>query len=322
MKKALFTNCSFSDEDIKILKENGVEVKKADADLSEDKLIEELQDCNYYIIGGTDKATKKVIESTKLDLIIFYGTGYENYVDVETANKLNIPVANTPKANAYTVAEHAVAMVLDAVKQITYLNNTTKDGQWLRRQTWNLENKTIGIVGMGTIGSTIARIMQNAFKMKVLYVSREKKEEVEKELGAEKVDLETLFSKSDVVSINASYNDQTVNMIGEAQLSKMQPHAVLACTSRAELIDPKALKEALDTNKLAVAAFDVYYQEPAPKKEDDKWGLLSLPDNKFVITPHTAYGSKEAMQNMNDMTIENIISYQKDSKAKYQVNLK
>lgn len=158
--------------------------------------------------------------------------------------------------------------------------------------------------------------------MKVLYVSRERKEEVEKELGAEKVDLETLFSKSDVVSINASYNGQTLNMIGEKQFSVMQPHAVLACTSRAELIDPKALKEALDTNKLAVAAFDVYYQEPAPKKEDDKWGLLSLPDNKFIITPHTAYGSKEAMQNMSDMTIENIISYQKDSKAKYQVNLK
>lgn len=321
MKKALFGNCTFSENDINSLLKLGIEVKNVAEYLGEEKLIQELQDCSIYIIGGADKASKKVIDSTNLDLIVFYGTGYENYVDIPTADKKGIPVANTPKANAYTVSEHAVALILDAVKQITYLNNTTKEGQWLRRQTWNLENKTLGIVGMGTIGGSVARIMHNAFKMKVLYCGRERKPDLEKELGAKKVDLDTLISSSDVVSIHASYGNETVSMIGEKQLNEMQSHAVLVCTSRAELVDPKALKEALDSGKLAVAAFDSYFKEPVPTKENDTWGLLSLPDNKFIITPHIAYGSKEAMENMNSMVVENITSYLETKKPVYLVNL-
>ncbi len=322
MKKALFTQCQLSDENIASLKTAGVEVVQAAGDLSEDALIEKLQSCNYYIIGGADKASARVIESTNLDLIIFYGTGYENYVDVEMADAKKIPVANTPKANAYTVSEHAVALILDSVKQITYLNNTTKKGEWLRRQSWNLENRTLGVVGMGTIGGNVAKMMHNAFKMDILYVSRERKIELEKELGAKKVDLDTLMSSSDIISVHASYNENTIGMIAEKQLSKVRPHAVLVCTSRAELVEPHALKEALDSNRLATAAFDSYYMEPAPNLNKDKWGLLALPDNKFIVTPHTAYGSKEAVDNMNQMVIENITSFQRVQRPKYLVNLK
>jgi len=321
MKKALFSGCQLNNKDIQLLLQHGVEIKKVPGDLSEEKIIKELQDCNFYIIGGADKASKKVIESTKLELIVFWGTGYENYVDVKAADVKGIPVANTPKANAYTVAEHAVALILDAVKQTTYLNNTTKQGQWLRRQTWNLEDKTLGIVGLGTIGGHVARIMHRAFKMQILYISRSKKENLEKELGAKKVDLETLMSLADVISIHASYSEETAQMIGEKQLSKVKPQAVLVCTSRAELVEPTALKKALVNNKLATAAFDSYYKEPAPLAKDDPWGLLSLPDNKFIITPHTAYGSKEAVENMNSMVIENIITFLKSGNPKYLVNL-
>lgn len=320
-KKALFGNCTFSESDIKSLLKQGIEIKQAPEYLGEEKLIQELQGCSIYIIGGADKASKKVIESTSLELIVFYGTGYENYVDIPIANKKGIPVSNTPKANAYTVAEHAVALILDAVKQITYLNKTTKEGQWLRRQTWNLEGKTLGIVGMGTIGGSVARIMHNAFKMKVLYFGRERKQDLEKELGAKKVDLDSLMSSSDVISIHASYSEDTVNLIGKKQLNEMQSHAVLVCTSRAELVEPKALREALESGKLAVGAFDSYYKEPVPSQKDDEWGLLSLPDDKFIITPHTAYGSKEAMENMNSMVIENISSFITTKKPKYMVNL-
>jgi len=319
MKKALFTECLFTESDIESLRGAGVEVIKGSSSMGEDKLIEELQGCSIFIIGGADKASEKVINSTNLELIIFYGTGYENYVDMEAANKKGVLVCNTPKANAYTVAEHAVALILDAVKQITYLNNSVKSGLWQRRDTWTLEGKTLGIVGMGTIGGYIAGIMSRAFKMKILYVSRENKVEYEKEFGATKVDLQTLMSSSDVVSVNASYSDQTVNMIGERELFGMKPESVLVCTSRAELVNPEALKKALDMNKLSVAAFDSYYQEPAPTKEKDTWGLLSLPDNKFIITPQTAYGSKEAKENMNSMVIENIKSFLESNQPKYKV---
>ncbi len=320
MKKALFTECVFSDEQIEYLRNKGVEVKKAPGYLGEDKLIDKLRDCSIYVIGGADKASKKVIESTNLELIIFYGTGYESYVDIPMAKAKNIPVANTPKANAYTVSEHAVALILDAIKQITYLNNTTKKGEWIRRQTWNLQGKTLGIVGMGTIGGYVATIMYKGFGMKVLYVSREEKKNLEKEIGAKKVDMETLMKSSDVISVHASFNEGTVNIIGEKELSLVKPNAVLVCTSRAELVNPVALKKALVENKLSVAAFDSYYKEPSQTKDKDEWGLLSLPDNKFIITPHTAYSSQEAVDNMNEMVIENIISFLEKGKPTYAVN--
>lgn len=319
MKKALFSECLFTEKDINYLKDQGIEIKRASGYLGEDKLTDELNDCSVYIIGGADKASDKVINSTNLELIIFYGTGYENYVDMEAARKKNIAVCNTPKANAYTVAEHTVALILDAVKQITYLNNTTKSGEWLRRDTWNLENKTLGIFGLGTIGGYVAEIMHNAFKMRIQYFGREQKLELEKSLGATKVDLNTLMSTSDVVSVHASYSADTVGIIAEKELFGMQPHAALICTSRAELIDARALRKALEQDKLAVAAFDSYYKEPVPSKKDDEWGLLSLPDNKFIITPHTAYGSKEAKENMNAMVVENLISFIKTGKPVYLV---
>lgn len=319
MKKALFTECLFSDVDIASLSQSGIEVVKAPGYLGEEKLIESLRDCSIYIIGGADKASAKVIESTNLELIVFYGTGYENYVDMSAAAKKGIKVCNTPKANAYTVAEHAVALILDAVKNISYLNTTTKSGLWLRRDTWTLEGKTLGIIGLGTIGGYVAGIMHRAFNMQIQYFSRQPKPDLEKTLGAKKVDLPTLMSTSDVVSLHASYSADAVNMIGESELSAMQPHTVLVCTSRAELVDPVALKKALQENKFSAAAFDCYYQEPVPDKSVDTWGLLSLPDNKFIITPHTAYGSKEAKANMNAMVIENIRSFLVNGKPKYRV---
>lgn len=320
MRKALFTECPLTDEQIKYLRSKGVEIKITPGYLGEKKLIKELRECSIYIIGGADKATAKVIESTNLELIIFYGTGYENYVDIKAAAKRKIPVAYTPKANAYTVAEHAVALILDAVKQITYLNNTTKKGGWLRRQAWNLDKKTLGIIGMGTIGGYVAKIMHDGFGMNVIYVDREAKKDLERMIGAKKVSLKSLMKSSDVISIHASYNKQSVNLIGEKELSLVKRSSVLVCTSRAELVNSQDLKKALESGILSVAAFDSYYKEPVPTKKKDEYGLLSLPDNKFIITPHTAYGSKEAVDNMNKMVIENLVGFIEEGKPIYPVN--
>lgn len=320
MKKILFTECAFSEDEIKKLKGKGIEIVKERGDLSEDELIKALQGCSGYIIGGADKATKKVIESTDLEIIIFYGTGYENYVDTETASKKNIPVANTPKANAYTVAEFASALIMDSVKKITDSNNRTKKGEWFRRRVWNLKDKTLGVVGLGTIGSHVATIMKNAFNMDILYMSRTPKKDIENKLGAKKVSLSKLMKESDVVTVHASYSKEAENMIGAKELALMKPRAVLVNASRAELVDGKALFRALKSEKLALAAFDAYYKEPAPSKKDDKWGLLSLPDDKFIITPHTAYNTKEAFDKMNEMVVENLIAFLGNKKVPYQVN--
>ncbi len=320
MKKALFTAFKFSKDQEKELEKSGVTVKYVSGDLSEDQLIKELKDCQIYIIGGADRASKKVIESTDLELIIFWGTGYQSYIDLQAANSKKTKAANTPHANAYTVAEHTTALILDAVKQTTYLNNTTKSGKWNRREAWNLDGKTLGIIGMGHIGGNVARIMHNGFKMNILYYSRSSKPELEMEIGAKKVDLNTLMTKSDVISIHTPLTEETNGLISDKELKLMQKDAVLINCTRADLVEPMALNKALIKNDIACAVFDCYYQEPAPDKKHDKLGLLSLPDNKFIITPHTGYGSRESVDKTNDMVVENIVTYLKTGKPRYGVN--
>jgi phosphoglycerate dehydrogenase-like enzyme len=109
-------------------------------------------------------------------------------------------------------------------------------------------------------------------------------------------------------------------MIGERQFNLMKKNAVLIDSTRAEIVDPKALKEALENGKLATAALDSYYKEPVPMKENDSWGLLSLSDTKFIITPHTGYGSEEAFRNMNNMVIANLTAFSEGKKVPYSVN--
>lgn len=320
MKKVLFTECSFSDKEIEKLRRNELEIVKAPGDLDEEELIKKLQGCWGYICGGSEKATENVIKNTKLQLIIFYGTGYENHINVRTATANNIVVANTPKANAYTVAEYTVAHILNAVKRITDSNNKTKNGEWDRNRSWLLKDKTLGIIGLGTIGTHVARIMKNAFNMNILYAGRNRKLDAEKEFGAKAVKVAWLMKKSDVVTIHVPCTKETENMIGAKELSLMRPSAVLVNCARAELVDGKALYESLKSGKLALASFDGYYKEPAPKKSDDKWGLLSLPDDKFIITPHTGYNTKEAFDAMNNMVIENLLAFIETKEVPYRVN--
>lgn len=318
--KILFTNNSFNEAEISHLASQNIEILPAKADLNEKELIEALQGMDGYVIGGTDRAPKQVIESTNLKVIVFYGAGYQDYIDLPTATMKSIKVANTPRANSYTVAEHTVAMILEGVKNIVWLNNTTKEGNWFRRRTWNLQGKKLGIIGLGTIGTHVATIMKTAFGMDILYTSRNSKPEAESTLKATRVNLEELLKQSDVISIHASLNEETNNMIDTPQLELMQSHAILLNMARAKMVNGLALKQALEKNKIAKALFDGYYEEPAPTKEADTIGLLSLPDDKFVLTPHTAYNTKEAFDNMNKMVIENLIAFSKGEKLPYQVN--
>ncbi len=210
--------------------------------------------------------------------------------------------------------------MLEGVKNIVWLNNTTKQGEWNRRRTWNLQGKTLGIIGMGTIGTNVAKIMKNGFGMDIIYTSNTPKVEIDNELGTRQVALEELLEHSDIISIHASFNDSTNNLITKKELSLLKKHCILINVSRAKIINGIDLKDALEEGKLAKAIFDGYYTEPISQKEKDEIGLLTLADDKFVITPHTAYNTKEAFDNMNKMVIENLISYVKGEEMPYKVN--
>ncbi len=321
MFQVLFTGCTFGEERIEKLKQSGISIVPASTDLNEKELIVALRGMDGFIMGGDEIATSHVIQNVdKLRVIAFLGAGYSKYVDIEAARSRGIIVTNTPKANAYSVAEFTVAMILSMVKNIPYLNTETKKRIWGKSQTFTLQGKTLGIIGMGAIGECVARTMKNGFGMNILYCSKTRKARIESELNAQFVDKQQLAKLSDIISIHASYSDETINMIGESEFLLTKQNTILINTARAELVEGHALYNALVTGKLKSAAFDCYYSEPLPDTMSDVYKLLSLPDDKFIITPHTAYNTADAIAQMESMVIESIECILQGKEVKFQVN--
>lgn len=303
--KVLFTGCTFSEEKLKYFNDEGIEIVSGRMDYSEDELSSILKDYDCYINGGDEICTKRVIESnTHLKLITFMGTGYQKYIDVETAKKFGIPVTYTPNANAKAVAEYTVALILDMVKKITYSNNQVKNKEWKKIKTFNLENKTLGIVGMGAIGTHITKILCDGFGMKLIYNSRTNKPNIDEKYNTKMVSLEELFKLSDIVSINATYTKENEKMINNKVLEQMKSNAILVNTARQELIDKDDLLSIIEQKKINGVAMDGFYKEPITSETDDDY--LDLKDDQFIITPHNAYNSKDAVYEMERMIEESL----------------
>ena len=303
--KVLFTGCTFNDETLKRLEEKNIYVVNGRMDYSEEELNNKLKDFDCYINGGDEICTSKVIENNKhLKLISFMGTGYQKYIDVPTAKQYNIPVSYTPSANAKAVAEYAVALILDSVKKITFSNNQVKRKEWNKIKTFNLEGKTLGIIGMGAIGTHIAKILCDGFGMNLIYNSQTSKENINKKYNTQMVSLDEVFKNSDVISVNATYNEKNIGMITEKQLKLMKKQVVLVNTARQELIDKKDLYNYITNNKTCSIAMDGFYKEPITKDTEEEF--LNLSDEQFLITPHNAYNSKDAVYEMERMLIESL----------------
>lgn len=309
-KTILFTGGTLPEEYQKKLSEMGLSVRSEPrADLSEDELISALAGVNAYILGGEEKATSSVLKKAKdLEIVAFFGQGYENYVDLKSATENGIAVSNTPKANSRSVAEFAMGLILSSLKRIPYLVNQTMQGKGQTYQTWNLQGGTIGIIGMGAVGSELAFIAHNGFGMQVLYTSRTSKPSIDAALSAKKVEIDELLQLSDVVSLHVPYIPETKDMIGARELSLMKKNAILINTGRAELVNPKALKQALDDHKIWGAASDVYYKEPVPEPTADEYGLVSYSKEFMLLTPHTAFKTRDAVDLMIQMNINSILS--------------
>ena len=303
--KVLFTGCTFNEETLKRLEDKNINVVNGRMDYSEEELNDKLKEFDCYINGGDEICTSKVIENNKhLKLISFMGTGYQKYIDVPTAKQYNIPVSYTPSANAKAVAEYAVALILDSVKKITFSNNQVKRKEWNKIKTFNLEGKTLGIIGMGAIGTHIAKILCDGFGMKLIYNSQTSKENIDKKYNTQMVSLDEIFKCSDIISVNATYNEKNIGMITQKQLELMKQQVVLVNTARQELIDKKDLYNYIANNNNCSIAMDGFYKEPITKETEEEF--LNLSDEQFLITPHNAYNSKDAVYEMERMLIESL----------------
>lgn len=246
------------------------------------------------------------IESAKnLKLICVTATGF-NIVDIEAAAKRNITVCNVPDYGTSSVAQHTFALILELANLVGLNSSLVSQGEWERSPDFcfskgritELQRKTIGIIGLGKIGTQVARLAA-AFEMRVIYYSQNKKENS----IATYADLSEVFSQSDILSLHCPLTRDNNQFVNRRLLSKMKPSAWLINTSRGQLINEKDLADALNTDQLGAAAVDVLSVEPPPATNP----LLQA--KNCIITPHTAWMSLEARERILRVTLENIDGY-------------
>lgn len=303
----LITGEIASPADLEWMRSLGLDAEVCPNDLTETELVSALSGKDAYILGGVEYTSDVVLSSTsQLKVVAFLGVGYHAFIDAKTATAQGIAVTNAPGANARAVAEFTVGLMLDGWRKIAYLAGGVKAGRWHEVRGRDLAGKTLGIVGMGTIGSMVTRIAAQGFGMRVIYTSRSTKTSVEEDISARRVDLPELLAESDVISLHTAYGPQTHGMIGERELAAVKPGALLVNTSEAELVDPSALRNALIDGRLMMSVMDGYYVEPAPTPSDDPYGLLELGDGSIMVTPHTANATDESFRATLAANVESI----------------
>jgi glyoxylate reductase len=280
---------------------------KEDYVLPYNVLKEQVKDVYGLFCLLADRVDAELIAAAPhLKVISNYAVGFDN-IDIAAATRRGIPVGNTPGVLSETTADLAFALLMAAARKIAQADRYVRGSQWkvawqpLLMRGQDIHHSTLGIVGMGRIGAEMAR-RGKGFRMRILYSNRHRREDIEKELGAEYVTLPELLKESDFVSLHVPLNEATRRLIGQKELALMKPTAVLINTARGAVVDQKALYEALKSGKIGGAGLDVMDPEPIPL--DDP--LLKL--ENVVFTPHIGSASKATRDRMAIMVAENLLA--------------
>lgn len=289
-----------AEDKVKTLGEVQIYLDKAN---TQEELIERIKEAEVVInIRAYTNLSAEVLASCRdLRLISVWGTGTDN-VDLESARKLGITVTNTPGANALSVAEHTIAILLSLARQIPLLDREVRSGNWPRVEMVQLDGKVLGLLGLGAIGRHVAR-MAKGLGMDVIAWTFHPSPKRAKESGVRFVSKEELLRSSDVVSLHLPLTDETRGFFKKEHFDSMKPTAFFVNTARAGLIEPEALYEALLSKKIAGAALDAYDQEPVPPAHP----LITLPN--VVFTPHNAGMTPEAIIHGLMMAVENVEAF-------------
>ena len=286
-----------------IAKRPDVRIDKLENDSPEDMVTPILAEAHAYQIGsardelaGKFHATADLLKRTPNLLIVSTnGAGYDT-VNVKDCTAAGVLVVNQAGGNKQAVAEHVIGMMLTLTKRIVMVDRAMRRKGPLDRAVFignDMFGKTIGIVGIGQVGSRVAELTGSLFQMKVLAYDPYLTKEQVAARGAEKVDdLDDIFRRADFVSVHCPLTDETRGMIGAAQYALMQPHAFFVTAARGFIHDEAALAEALKANKIAGAGLDVWSKEPPPHDHP----LMAF-DN-VLVSPHTAGVTVEARRNM------------------------
>lgn len=274
-----------------------------------------LTDCDALIVRSAVKVTKEILaKAPKLRAIGRAGVGVDN-VDLPAATEAGVLVMNTPGGNAISVAEHTLALMLSMARSVPQANASTKAGKWEKKKFLGneLRGKTLGVIGLGSAGREVVR-RAKPFEMRVIghdpYVSSQSA----RDIGVELMQLQELYADSDYITFHVALTPETDHMLNAAALAKMKQGVRIVNCARGELVDPEALKSAIESGHVAGAALDVFEKEPP--------GDISLFHlDPVIATPHIAGSTEEAQEIVGVRIAEQLLEYLKSGVALNAVNM-
>ena len=290
----VLTNDGLQAASIDALKELGVEV--VNEHIGQDELGEKLKDFDAVVIRSATKLTADVFNAEKggkLKLAIRAGVGVDN-IDIPAGNAVGVTTKNTPSASSNSVAELALAHMLSVARFIGISNATMRKGEWNKKkyQGTEISGKTLGIIGMGRIGQSLAQ-KASALGMKVVYTDLFGKND---SLTYEFMEMNDLLKISDFISLHVPFDKNAGSIIGKRELGLMKKTAYLIDCARGKVVDEKALLEALDNDVIAGAGLDVYEEEPTKNTT-----LVNHP--KVSVTPHIGAATTEAQTRIGEEVV-------------------
>ncbi|QHW36045.1 hydroxyacid dehydrogenase [Staphylococcus ursi] len=294
-----------------------VEMYTGEKLISHEALLEKVRDADALISLLSTQVTREVIEAAPdLKIIANYGAGFNN-IDIEAAREHGIDVTNTPIASTNATADLTMGILLAVARRIPegdQLCRTTGFNGWspLFFRGREVSGKKIGIIGLGSIGTAVAR-RAKGFDMEILYTGPTRYEDKEAELNARYVTLDELLAESDFITINSAYNDSLKHMINYEAIKKMKSTSYLINASRGPIVHESELVRALEDKLIEGAALDVFEFEPEITEE-----LKTM--KNVVITPHIGNATFEARDMMANIAANNVVLALTDQKPKYIVN--
>ncbi len=285
-----------------VFKARGVDVDVITG-LSKDELLKIIPEYDGLAVRSSTRPDAEIIAQAKnLKVIGRAGIGVDN-IDIPAATERGIVVMNTPFGNAVTTAEHTIAMLFSAARQIPSASARTQNGEWPKSDFKGVElfNKTLGVIGCGNIGALVIERAQG-LKMKVIGYDPYLTKERALKLGIEKVELDEIFTRSDFITLHTPLTDSTKGIVSRARLGMTKPGVVLVNCARGGLVDEEALKDALEAGHVRAAALDVFAVEPA--QAHPLFGTKN-----FIATPHLGASTLEAQENVAIQVAEQMADY-------------
>ncbi len=292
------------DDGVKMLQDAGFEVD-LDTEITPQQLVKKVGAYDAIVVRSRTKVTRAVLDAAKkLKAVARAGVGLDN-VDLAYAKEKGVEVFNSPEAPCNAVAELVLGMMFNMARMITEADAGMKQGKWEKNRLtgFEIQGKTLGIIGFGRIGYTLGKKAKCLGMRVITYdVAMDKLKQFVDEIDAEAVDLDTIYSQSNFITVHVPLLPQTKHMIGKEEFDKMRKGVYIINAARGGIIDEKALKEALGSGKVKGAALDVFEQEPDPDEE-----LVCQPN--VICTPHIGAGSEEAQIGNSTVVAEKLIKF-------------